>query len=368
MVDGTDAFRIDVAGLDKDRKAVGYKLAKAQQTLLDAPAVGPLECYTGEAVVAVWNDQQCNFAEPSVTEGKRCTFKQFVGFTQDGDTGIMVPTTELDADGEVLDKLVLQPEDKGVQVIGNKESICETEYAYFKKGDLGYKACGDTDESCKAAERAGNRPANRYDSGSRCLDVSADRHLEVPCDGKKEGAACSYETIEEIVWECGWQKDKDSAGTIELLWAQISNAEVPQCDSSGTEITGWKKCTVPGKCWASPVVDDDTIYEMETVYGNSQRKQVEVLASDVYSEEIMKYYGYPANKTVLRDMPGKVTSRVSGKEILYCERAEALRDEDLVCAENNVNPAYEFSPSSTLTSSAFVVAVCGALHAVATIV
>merc|ERR1711935_657931 len=370
MVDGTDRLRANATGFDKDDEVVGYKLATKQQTLSDAPAVGPLECYTGEAVVAVWNDQQCNFAEPSVTEGKRCTFKQFVGFTQDGNANIMVPTTELDADGEVLDKLVLQPQDKGLQIIGHKESICETEYAYFKKGDLGYKACGDTDSStdtsCRAAERSG---ANRYDSGSRCLDVSADRRFEVPCNGKEEGAACSYETIEEVVWECGWQKDKDSAGTIELLWAQISNTEVTQCDSSGTEKTGWKKCSVPGKCWASPVVDDDITYEMEpNGIGGEKRKQEEVLASSVYSAADMKSWGWPANETVMWDIPGKVTAKVTGVDLLSCERAEELRDEDLVCAENNVNPAYEFSPSSTLTSSAFVVAVCGALHAVATIV
>ena len=35
MVDGTDRFRIDVAGIGVDRKAIGYKLAETQQTLGD---------------------------------------------------------------------------------------------------------------------------------------------------------------------------------------------------------------------------------------------------------------------------------------------------------------------------------------------
>ena len=148
-----------------------------------APAVGPLECYSGPEVVAKWNKQQCNFAEPSVTEGKRCTIKQYIGLTQAGTAEIMVPTTELDAKGKKpLDELVLQPENQGVQIIGDKESICETQYSYFREGHLGFKG-QDSEE-------------NKYASGSECLDVSTDDRTEVPCIGMKEGAACTLKPIQ----------------------------------------------------------------------------------------------------------------------------------------------------------------------------
>ena len=85
----------------------------------------------------------------------------------------------------------------------------------------------------------------------------------------------------------------------------------------------------------------------------------------------MEYYGktmaITADSTFSEDIP-IYTSSVSGKDVLRCTQAEELREADLVCVENNVNPAYANSPSSALASSAFVVAVCGALHAVATIV
>ena len=81
------------------------------------------------------------------------------------------------------------------------------------------------------------------------------------------------------------------------------------------------------------------------------------------------YFGLIADSNATKQVDIPIyTSSVSGKDALYCTPAEELRDEDLVCVENNVNPAYANSPSSTLASSAFVVAVCGALHAVATIV
>ena len=159
-----------------------------------------MECYSGHAVVAEWNKQQCNFAEPSVTEGKRCTIKQYIGLTQAGTAEIMVPTTELDAKGKKpLDELVLEPENQGVQIIGDKESFCETQYSYFIYGHEGYTACGETDsEKDLACRSVGNNPreVNKYASGSECLDVSTDDRTEVPCIGMKEGAACTLKPIQ----------------------------------------------------------------------------------------------------------------------------------------------------------------------------
>ena len=112
----------------------------------------------------------------------------------------MVPTTELDAKGKKpLDELVLQPENQGVQIIGDKESICETQYSYFREGHLGFKACGETDSdadfSCRQA-MGQDREENKYASGSECVDVSTDDRMEVPCEGEKEGAACTLKSIQ----------------------------------------------------------------------------------------------------------------------------------------------------------------------------
>ena len=158
-----------------------------------------MECYSGHEVVAKWNKQQCNFAEPSVTEGKRCTIKQYIGLTQAGTAEIMVPTTELDAKGKKpLDELVLEPENQGVQIIGDKESFCETQYSYFSYGHEGYTACGETDSEADLACQSvvGPREENKYASGSECLDVSTDDRTEVPCIGMKEGAACTLKPIQ----------------------------------------------------------------------------------------------------------------------------------------------------------------------------
>ena len=139
--------------------------------------VQTLECFSGAEVVAMWNKEQCNFDEPAATEGKRCTRKQYVGLTKDGNKDIKLQTEELDAKGKLLDDLVFQKENTGVVIIGHKESVCKpSRSVLFAKGDLGYQG-----EDAKAELKI----------EAECVDVVGSGRLEIPCEDKIEGAACT---------------------------------------------------------------------------------------------------------------------------------------------------------------------------------
>jgi len=351
MIDGTDKIRVNKTG--------AYKLIEQQQTLTDVATVQKLECFSGAEVVAMWNKEQCNFDEPAATEGKRCTRKQYVGLTKDGNKDIKLQKAN-SLTGKLLDDLVFQKENTGVMIIGHMDSVCKpSRSVLFAKGDLGYQG-----EDAKAELKI----------EAECVDVVGSGRLEIPCEDKIEGATCTFERIDEIVWECAWQKDKVSATSVkdsgmETFLASYFNdltLTSPTCDSSGTEKTGWKKCTIQGKCWADPTIDDDWEYDL---HPNGTVKQI-VIVKDGDDD----WYGQGKNFREPKRTTGdkKVyTKHVSGKDTLRCVPDEEQDDEDLICVETNENPDYldyAYSLTSTLASSAFVVAMCGVLNVVATFV